>query len=305
MPAANVMTYSDYTSAFALGITKVHDTSLAQHKRDYTVWLAEESVKRWRDTEWSKSGLGQMPEKGMGEQFSTDTILTGETKEFTLTPWGLAVVVVYEAMRWEIYGIFSGLGESLARAAADRYMVQAYSLLNNSFSAPNSNYKNWQAENMIATSHVRMDGGSWSNRNSSDPGLSYLGVQQALIDLGKTVDQRGFYGKLNPQNLITGVENMFLAEELFSSGARPDQANPNVVNTIKGKLRIHTSPYITSTTAWWVTCDKNSVATKLRMGDAPKLERDSDVRTKNLVMTEYMSFNIAVYDALGWWGSTG
>ena len=158
---------------------------------------------------------------------------------------------------------------------------------------------------MIATSHVRMDNGSWSNRNSSDPGLSYLGVQQALIDLAKTVDERGKYGKLSPECLITGVENMFLAAELFQSSANPNQANPGVINSIKGKLKIHTSPYITSTTAWWVTCGKKQTAIGLRMGDPPKLERDTDVRTKNLVMTEYMSFGLKVYDSKGWWGSAG
>jgi hypothetical protein len=184
-------------------------------------------------------------------------------------------------------------------------LVTAYSLLNNSFSAPNSNYQNWQGENMVATSHVRMDAGSWSNRNSSDPGLSYLGVQQALIDLMKLVDQRGFYGQVQPKNIITGVENSFLAAELFQSSARPDQSNPGVINTIKGELAIHTSPYITSATAWWVSIDKGDIKMKLRMGDPPSLTRDTDVRTKNLVLSEYMSFNIAVYDTQGLWGSTG
>ena len=305
MPATNVTQFSDYPLLYELGLTQVFEDNLKQHKRDYAIWLKEETVKRYTDTDYAVSGLGEMPEKGIGEVFSTDKILKGRTKETSLTPYGLAVVIEYEAMRWELYGVFGGLAEELARAATRRYIVTAYSLLNNSFSAPNSNYQTAYSEDIIDAAHTRMDGGTWSNRSSTNAALSYLAIQQMFVDQGKLVNERGQYVMVTPKLLLTGLENAWIAEEILASTARPDQDNPGVKNTLSGRLSVHSSPYITSTTAWWTICDKEQVRIKMRNGDRPKLERDGDFRTRNMLLSMYCSFNLSVYDSRGYWGSDG
>ena len=303
MPAT-VHTIPGYAEAYSLGLSEVFENSLKQHKKTYTAWLREESISRWYDTDWAYSGLPPMPSKGMGENFQTGQILKGPTKQFTGAAYGLGIVIEHEAMKYELYGIFKDLGGMLAKSAAQRVMIVAYSLLNNSFSAPDSNYQTFQSENMISATHSRMDGGTWSNHLSSNPGLSYLAIQDMLINLRKLVDERGNYGIVDPKMLITGEENGFQARELLNSNTRPDQSNPGVINSI-GALGVHTSPYITSTTAWWIECAKEDVRIKLRWFEKPNLRKDFDFRNLNLLQTMYQAFNVYVFDTRGIAGSTG
>ena len=306
MPS-NVMQKTDFQEFFALGITQVFEDRLKQQEKTYSRWLREESVKRWKDTEQSVSGLGQMPEKNLGEVFSVDTISKGTQKDYELVAWGLAVTIEYEAMEWEIHGIFKGLGQELAKSAANRFIVTAYSLLNKAFSAAgDTNYQTFQSEDIIDTAHTAIGGGTWSNRLTTNPGLAYLSIQDLIINMSRLTNERGFYDPAMPKTLATSVDNRFLAAEILESSARPDQANPGVQNRLKGEgIQVHTSPYVTSATAWFLMGDKRDTRIKLRVGNLPTLRRDSDMRSLNLVMSCYTSFYLAVFDSRGWAGSDG
>jgi hypothetical protein len=305
MPPTNIMQFQDYAEGYALGLTMVYEDDLKQHPKSWGSWLREETVKRFYDTDWVTSGLSTMPEKAIGGTISTDKILKGPTKQYGLTPYAVGVIIEYEAMRWEIHGIFDGLGQEMSKSAVNRYNVVTFSLFNNSFTAPNANYQTFQGETIIDTAHTRLDGGSWSNQDSTNPGLSYLAIQQSLIDYTRLVNERGLYVQLAPQTLVTAPENEYLANEILGSSTRPDQSNPGVINTVRGKVKVVTSPFITSTTAWWMIANKSDVRMKLRLGDKPRMEKDIDYRNKNLFMSSYCSFALAVFDSRGWWGSTG
>src|SRR3972149_2346793 len=56
-------------------------------------------------TDRQVSGLGTMPAKGEGEQFTRDEMLLGGSKTFTASPFGLAIEFTWEAWRDELYGI--------------------------------------------------------------------------------------------------------------------------------------------------------------------------------------------------------
>src|SRR5574343_671158 len=172
--AVTVHTIPGLADAYSLGLSQVFENSLKQHKKTYTDWLREESSNLWYQTDWAYGGLPTMPEKGMGENVSTAQMVKGPTKQFTATSYAMGVVIEHEAMKFEQYGIFKDLGGMLAKSAAQRVLVVAYSILNNSFSAPNSNFQTFQSENMISATHTRMDGGTWSNHLSSNPGISDL-----------------------------------------------------------------------------------------------------------------------------------
>ena len=302
--AGNVMEFQQYLETFALGITQVYEDELKMHQREYTAFLNEATVDRWFDTEWIVSGLGIMPEKGIGAAVTTDRIIKGPTKQHALQAWALGCVIDYEAIEWDLYGIFRNLANELAKSATDRYNVVGYSFLNNSFSAPSASYQTFQGQNMVTTAHTRLDGGTWSNQVAGNPGLGYLGFQQARILLMKLVNERGSYRKLAPRLLITSVDQDWIANELTNSGARPDQSNPMVVNNMKG-MATHSSPFLSTPQYWWMESDKKEVNMGLRLGRKPQLTRDSDIRTRALVMHSYCSFSGRVMDTRGLVGSTG
>lgn len=304
---ANIQ-FQQFLEAFSTGITQVYEDGLKQHTKTYPAILREEKARHWFDTEWMTSGLGAMPRKGIGAAVSTDTILKSPTKQHELDAYALAVVVEYEAMRWDLYGVFEGLPEELAKSAVDRYNVLGYALYNNSFNAnSNSAYQiiaGGTAENIISTSHVRLDGGAWSNGLTGNPGLSYLALQDAKINLGKLVNQRGRFVVVSPGTLITSVDQEWIADEIVMSQWRPDNANQNV-NLFKGKLKTHASPYLTTPQYWWILSDKRDIKMYMRLGEGPMLKRDQDIRTQSLIVMSYCSMNTACYNSMGLVGSTG
>jgi len=303
MPA-NVTEFNQYAEAFSLGFTDVYEDELKLHQRTYKAFLREDTAKRWYDTDWVVSGLGSTPQKVVGGAIFTDRIIKGTQKQYALVPYALGCVVEWEAMKWDWYGIFEGLPNELAKSAVERYNIVGHSVLNNSFSAPSTDYKTFQSENMVSTSHTRLDGGTWSNRSSTDVGLSYLGLQQARIDFAKLVNERGRYAIIEPELLITSADQRWIAEEILKSNWRPDNANQNV-NLEKGSLDLYTSPYLTTAQYWWLEGPKENIKIKMRLGENPKLTKDADVRTMSLVMSSYCSFGVAIFNTVGLWGSSG
>lgn len=302
--AGNVMEFQQYSEAFRLGLSKVYKNTLKMHPRTYSAFLKEAPVEEWYVKEWEVSGFGTMPEKGIGAEITTDRLIKSATKEYSLKAYALGVVFDYEFFRWDLYGVSKDLAPELAKSAMDRYNITGYSLLNNSFSAPDASYQLYSGENMISTSHTRLDGGTWSNQVPGNPGLSYLALQQAKILLKKIVNQRGLYVRMEPRLLITSADQEWMAEELTMSSSRPDQSNPTVYNSVR-RFSTHASPYLTTPQYWWIQTNKEDCKFGVHLGDKPQLRRDSDVRTLALVLTSYCSFNVWLWDSRGLVGSTG
>jgi len=299
--------FQAYTEAFSTGIDQVYEDGLKQHSKTYPAILREEKARHWFDTEWMTSGLGAMPRKAIGTAISTDKILKSPTKQHELDAYALGVVIEYEAMRWDLYGVFEGMPAELAKSAVDRYNVLGYALYNNSFNAGgNAAYQiiaGGTAENIISTSHARLDGGTWSNQLTGNPGLSYLALQDGKINMMKLVNHRGRFVMISPTMIITSVDQEWIAEEITKGQWRPDTANQNV-NLAKG-FTIHTSPYLTTPQYWWLLSNKRDIKMYMRLGEGPMLEKDTDIRTKSLVVTSYCSMNTACFNSQGLVGSTG
>lgn len=300
---ANIQ-FQAFLEAFSLGLTEVYEDNLKQHPKTYTDILKETTARHWFDTNWLTSGLGSMPLKNIGAAVTTDTIFKAPTKQFDLDAYALGVVIEYEAMKWDLYGVFDGMPEELAKSAVDRYNVLGYSVYNNSFSAPSADFQIYSGENMISTSHARLDGGTWSNQLTDNPALSYLALQDARNNLSYLVNERGRYVVVAMKKIICAESNRWVAEEITMSGSRNDVTNPAIHNNTKG-LSISSSPFLTSAQAWWTLSDKKDLRAFMRLGEGPILKRDQDIRTLSLVILSYCSMAIGVFDSRGLVGSSG
>jgi hypothetical protein len=170
--------------------------------------------------------------------------------------------------------------------------------------APTTEYNLYNGDVIFSTTHTRLDGGTWTNRSSTDAGLSFLALQQANIDLGKLVNERGRFIRVTGKTLVTSKELEWVAQTLIKSEYRPDNANM-AYNTTRNAYETYASPYLTSALPWFITGAKGDVRIKMRLGEKPNLQRDNDIRNRNLVMTSYCSFGLGVFDSRGWWGSLG
>ena len=297
--------FQQFLEAFSLGLTNVYEDNLKQHKKTYPEILREEQAKHWFDTDWLTSGLGAMPLKEIGAAISTDRILKAPTKQFELQAFALATTIDHEALEWDLYGVFSGLPQELAKSAVDRYNVLGYSVYNNSFSAPSADYEIYSGENMISATHARLDGGTWSNSLTGNPSIAYLALQDVIINLSRLVNERGRFVVLEAKHIICAPEQAWVAREVIQSPFRNDVAAATTKNLLRDGMSVHTSPYLTAVQSWWALSDKKDLGAFMRLGKGPMLKRDQDIRTLAFVMVSYMSCNIAVFDSRGLIGSTG
>jgi phage major head subunit gpT-like protein len=306
MPS-NVIHMNDHSEAFELGLTTVYRDELKRLPVEYRDILREKKAMHFFDTEWVVSGLGVMPEKTIGGNIPVDRILDGPTKKHGMKTYAVGLVIVYEALRWDLYDVFEPLARELPRSAVDRYNLVAYEFYEQAFTATDTKYKNYQGEAAISATHARLDGGTWSNRLTDDDALSYEGIQEALVLIRRTVNDRGRFVQLKPSVLIVAPEQEWVADTILNSTKRPNEAT-NDKNTLSGKgLRVHTSNYLTTPQPWFLQCSKRERGFQvcMRLGDSPDLVRDTDNRSRNKLMTSYCSFEFAVFQTRGLVGSSG
>jgi hypothetical protein len=304
-PSTSTTTFYEFRRAFELGLSEVHKDELKRLPKLYQNWLREVDAKRFYDTDWSVSGLGIMPPKEIGGEFSTDQILQGDIKTYELATYGLMLVIQKEAYEYDLYGVIKGMVGMLAKSATDRYNLVAYSVWNNAFNPPNDVYKTFQGEALIKLAHSRMDGGSWKNRPTKNIGLSYLALMQARIDMRKWTDERGRFIQMKPERLICGVDLEWLADTVLHSEYRPGNANMELNVARKMNLDIHSEPYVTSVTAFFVLANKMSYKIAMRLSAAPDFQTENRPATRDRMYSSYTSFGLGIYNSLGTWGSSG
>lgn len=301
----NVTQMMEYSALLALGLSRVFKDDIPTHKKLYTAWLAERSAKEWTEDELITTGFGPMPVKPVGSPFIVDKPFISNTKEYPMVPHGLGFVAEYELFRWDKYAVFTDMTKKLTRSGTDRKNILGYAPLNNGFSTADSVYTTYNSEALFDSTHQLLRGGTAKNAPSGVTGLSYLGVQEGLSDFMMLTNEDGIYIILEPHLLICHPTIAWVASTLLESKFRPDNAN-NAKNTLTDAgLSYHTSPYLTSTTAWFLTCEKSKLEIRLHIGDDLMFRRDFQMSTWNNVIAMYASFRLAILHWYGTWGSAG
>ena len=267
------------------------------------------SVFNVEDMDWNPvtdrqiSGLGTMPAKLEGTEFTRDQPIIGGSKAYTATPYGLAVEITWEMWRDELYGVMRELVAGLKRAAVNRQEVEAWSNFNNAFS---TSYVGFTAsESLCSTGHTGLDGTSRANRPAVDIGFSVTGLQNAITRFETLTDERNLPRLLAPTLAILAPANKFVAREILGSGHKPYTAD-NEINALIGEdLSWMVCHYLTTSTYWFLTAAKGVHDLQYLWRDRPIFDSFDEPLSKNALFTSYQRF------ASGWgsWrgtdGSTG
>lgn len=299
------ITVGQSAALLELGLSKVYKETLQATPQTWKQWLDGKTAQRWTDYEMSTSGVGPVTTKAPGSPFVTDRIFLGSKKSYTLVPYGTALTLQHEVIKYEWYNVYSPLAESLAKAANNKYEVIAYAILNRAFDTTDATYTDFQGEALCAVSHTRLDGGVWQNRPSDDIALSMDGLETAWRQLRKLVTHRGFYQDLQPVKLIVPVEQRWQANVLTLSQTSPDNANQMYNNAKALKLSVIDTPYITDQFFWFVLADKDNYKVRLGLGESPDLKSAPIPATRSMMYTSYCSFRAEVHLGMGIWGSRG
>lgn len=254
-------------------------------------------------TDFQVSGLGSMPGKPEGTQFTFDDIITGGSKSYTATPYGLAVEITWEAWRDELYGVMQEMVRCLARAGRNREEVSAWSVFNNAFSTSYTGFT--ASESLCSTAHTGLDGTSRANRPSPDIGFSITGIQNAITRFEGQTDERNLPRLMAPAMAIITASNKFIAREIFGSAGKPYTAD-NEINALTDEdLSFFVAHYITTSTYWWLVANKGIHDLNFFWRDNPIFDMFDDPLTKNAVATAYQRHTQGYGSWRGVDGSTG
>lgn len=254
-------------------------------------------------SDYQVSGLGTMPEKPEGTQFSFDELITGGTKTYTATPYGLAVEITWEAWRDELYGVMQEMIRCLARAGRNREEVSFWSILNNAFS---TSYTGFTASTALcSTSQTKLDGTTWQNRPSTDIGYSITGIQNSITRFEDMEDERSLPRLMAPVMSVIASANKFVAREIWGSSGRPYRGDNEINALIDEDMSFMVCHYLTTSTYWFNIAAKGQHDLNFLWRDKPIFDMFDDPLTKNAVATAYQRHTQGYGSPYGVDGSTG
>ncbi len=137
---------------------------------------------------------------------------------------------------------------------------------------------------------------NFSNVPSSAAALSEASIEQAVIDIQQFTDNRGIIIAVRPAKLIVPLNLQFTAERILKSPLQSASAN-NSINAVRnmGMIpEIVVSPYLTSTTNWFVKTDQPGLVFYNRKDIT--LSDDNDFDTENMKTKGLMRMSAGVSD---------
>lgn len=231
------------------------------------------------------SGLGTMPEKPEGSQFTIDEPIMGGSKTYTARPLGLAFETTYELWITDQSGVLNNMVQGLARAARNREEVDAHKVLNRAFSTSYTGFTAGEA--LISSSHSLLGGGTAANAPTTSQSFSVTYLQGMLQRFHSMVDARSLPRMMRPEMVVVTPTNLFQAREIFGSQSKPFTANNEINSLTPEGLRYMVSHYITSANYHFTLAAKGEHDLSMRFIVRPQFDNGDDFRTKTMVSTVY------------------
>lgn len=197
------------------------------------------------------SPLGAMIDRPEGGALPYDMIAQGNTKTVYFTNIALGVLISRNLYDDDRTGILKKVPAELSKSAAYTKELKAWDLLNSGFVT--TVRTGLDALALFTASHTRLNFAT-AGSNYGTGALSETTLQAGLDSFDALTNERGIPIKVVPNKLIIPYQLRPVAERLLESTLRPGYAD-NDVNTLKGKLQIVVSHFLTSSTAWFLVAD--------------------------------------------------
>ena len=227
------------------------------------------------------TGMGDVPEKGEGQPYTTDIIQAGFPKEFIHTEFGMMFEVTQTALEDDRYDVLSEYAKWLMFSARVVEEKRAALPFINGFTTENSP----DGVSIFNATHVLKGGGTARNQLAVAANLSWTSLQQALTDWQReTKFEAGqFMQPAEDLILLVPPELEFTAHRIVASTGLPGSAD-NDVNSIKSlrNITVVKNVYLTDTNAWFLLAKNKSHGfcsyTRVPMSMEPAM---TDPRTRN------------------------
>lgn len=243
--------------------------------------------------------FGTIPTKTEGTAVTYDDPIQGFDKRYTHLTYALAYRITREMWEDELYSIINQFPASIGRSMAETRNISGAGIYNDGFDS--SVRTGGDGKELFATDHPLAGGGSQKNELTSPANLSADSLEQALIDLRATTDDRGKLLAIRATTLVVPPELEWTARKLLNSQLDPDSANNAINPAAQTGLKLVINDYLTDTKAWFLLGSDHKVIwyDRIMPNNAP-MENDFD--------TDDAKFKARARWANGWdlpWGAFG
>lgn len=245
-------------------------------------------------------GLAQMKPEGAPVAF--DSPQQGFMSRVQNVAWALGIMVTHEELKDNLYAqLTEKRTRMLRRAFSETKNINAAISYNNAF---NSAYSGADGASLIATAHPNFTGGTWSNTFATPAEFSQYALEDMLILMALSQNDRGYIEPLSAERLILHPNNLFNAEVVLKT-AKVVGSNANDINPIEAQKMVKegfiANPYLTSTGAWFIrTNAEDGMIWQER--EALEFWEDNDSSTRNLQIAAYERYAFAFANPRGVFG---
>lgn len=250
----------------------------------------------------SVGGFGLAVQTGEGAPIDYEDVIQGYDKTYTHLKYSKGFKVTLEMVEDDLYNIIrkkpAALGKAMRRTAEN----QAAAIFNNAF---NTSYADGgDGKVLCSTLHPRSDGGA-TQSNASATGITFseTNLETARLAMRSQLDEKGQITDIDADTLVVPDALDKTAHLIIDSAMRSGTAD-NDLNYYKGKYKILTWKYLTSSTAWFIMDSANHELNWF-WRRRPQFKNDELFDTEYAVYKSTMRLSRGWSDWRGVWGSKG
>lgn len=256
------------------------------------------SVRQYEDDS-GISGFGTVPEKPEGEDITFDDPIQGYDVRYTHTTYGLGFRVTREMWEDDLYGKMNKMPSSLGTSMRISMEQDGALVFDRGF---DNTYTGGDGLELFSTAHPLTGGGTEQNELTTAADLSETSLEQALIDIAATTDDRGLLLNLRPMKLIVSPSDQFNAARILMSTLQSGSQN-NDINAVKGVVDMMVNHYVADTDAWFVLCEGHQLNWFFRR--RPDFGQHNDFTTEDALFKATARWSRGWSDWRGLYGTPG
>lgn len=300
---AGVINTGSYPKALWEGVKSWWD-SAAKSAPQYAplMFRKEKSTKNYEEYVQSV-GLGLAIRKPEGSPITFDTMQQGFVTRGTNVAYGLGIITTHEELKDNLYmKLTKNRTEKLRRAFAETKNINATNIYNRAF---NPAFVGGDGVSLLNAAHPNFTSGTWQNKLTVDAALSQAAVEDLLILMMQSRDDRGYIEPLMGDKLIVHPNNYFNATRILKTpqavGNNNNDINPiNTQGLLTGGMV--SNPYLTATGPWFITtnCQDGMI---WQEREELEIWEDNDGDTRNFKVGAYERYVFLWGNPRGLYGS--
>jgi hypothetical protein len=311
----------DFSQSMAVGLRKIYTDAddLEQKAEEWPFLFKETKTDSQYEQDLEMAGVGPLQEKPENSATAYNDMIQGGSKRVIPLTYSLGIRSSKELMDDAKYGIIKQGPKYLARSGRFTRETIAWAVFNQGFS---STFTSFDGNPLFYNQHALLGGpaatnlgpglanvisspGTYPNRPATDIDLSVAGIQLAINQSSRMVDNQGFPIAIKFKYILIPPELRFITREILGSAGQPYTSDNTINSLLAEDLKFIEGSYLQSSSAWFMLAAKEHTALEVIMRESMKTSFDSEFDTDAVKQKVRMRMAVWCPRWQGIWGSNG